>query len=55
MIFIRSVYWQHDLWHHYAARIPRPLRTALAGALVGVVGIFLPQILGTGREAMLQV
>ncbi len=55
VLFIRAIYWQHDLWHHYAARIPRPLRTALAGALVGVVGIFLPQILGTGRESMLRV
>src|SRR4051812_33641139 len=36
VIFIRAVYWQHDLWHHHAARLPRPLRTALAGAIVGV-------------------
>ncbi|MFN8452043.1 MAG: chloride channel protein [Anaerolineae bacterium] len=52
VLFIRAVYWQHDLWHHYAGRLPRPARTALAGVLVAIVGIFLPQILGTGRETM---
>ncbi len=55
VIFIRSIYWQHDLWHHYASRIPRPLMTALAGAMVAVGGIFLPQIMGTGRPSMIQV
>lgn len=52
VLFIRAVYWQHDLWHHHAAKLARPLRTALAGALVGIVAIFLPQIMGTGREVM---
>lgn len=55
VVFVRAVYWQHDLWHHHAARLSRPLRTALAGALVGVVAIFLPQIMGTGREVMSEV
>ncbi|HVU09775.1 MAG TPA: chloride channel protein [Phototrophicaceae bacterium] len=55
VIFMRTVYWQHDLWHEYAHRLPRPLRTALAGALVAVVGIFLPQILSTGRTTMMEV
>lgn len=52
--FIRSVYWQHDLWHRYI-HWPRPLRTAAAGAVVGVVGVFLPQILGPGREVMNEI
>ncbi|MEP7290899.1 MAG: chloride channel protein [Chloroflexota bacterium] len=52
VLFIRAVYWQHDFWHQHAARLSRPLRTALAGALVGVVAIFLPEIMGTGRETM---
>ena len=51
VLFIRAVYWQHDWWHHHV-HFPRPLRTALAGALVGAVGIFFPQILGPGRETM---
>jgi CIC family chloride channel protein len=55
VLFIRLVYWQHDLWHHYGAKFPRPLKTALAGALVGLVAIFVPQIMGTGREFMVEV
>jgi CIC family chloride channel protein len=51
--FIRMVYWQHDLWHHWS--IPVPIKTALAGVMVGVVGVFLPDILGTGREPMNEV
>lgn len=49
--FIRAVYWQHDLWHH-RVRVPAPVKTALAGALVGLVAIWLPDILGTGHDAM---
>ncbi len=51
VIFVRAVFWQHDLWHKHV-HLPRPARTALAGALVGMVGIFLPQIMGIGRETM---
>lgn len=54
VLFTRTVYWQHDLWHHHV-RLPRPMKTALAGALVGTVGIFLPQIMGPGRETMSEV
>jgi CIC family chloride channel protein len=50
--FIRLVYWQRDLWHRLDGRIPAPIKTALAGVLVGLAGIVLPQILGTGRETM---
>lgn len=53
-LFIRLVYWQHDWWHHHI-RLARPIRTALAGILVGVVAIFLPEIMGTGRETMAEV
>ena len=51
VIFVRTVFWQHDLWHKHV-HLPRPARTALAGAMVGVVGIFLPQIMGIGHETM---
>lgn len=54
-LFIRAVYWQHDLWHHYLERVPRPLKTALAGVLVAVVGLVFPQIFGTGREFMTEI
>ncbi|MCQ3932957.1 MAG: hypothetical protein DPW16_21105 [Chloroflexi bacterium] len=53
-LFIRWVYFQHDWWHHHV-HLPRPLRTALAGVLVGIVAIFLPEIMGTGRETMNEV
>lgn len=49
---IRAIFWQHDWWHTHLHHLSRPLRTALAGAVVGLVGVFLPQILGTGREVM---
>ncbi|MBZ0302776.1 MAG: chloride channel protein, partial [Anaerolineae bacterium] len=52
--FIRSVYWQKDVWHKHI-HWPMPIQTAVAGAVVGLVGIFMPQILGTGREVMNQV
>jgi len=53
VFFIRYVHSQHGMWHHN--RLPRPLKTALAGAMVGAVGIFLPQILGAGREVITAV
>jgi chloride channel protein, CIC family len=53
-VFIRSIYWQYDTWHKYV-HLSRPLKTALTGAAVGFVGIFLPQILGPGREVMNEV
>ncbi|MBI5929012.1 MAG: chloride channel protein [Chloroflexi bacterium] len=53
-LFIRWVYFQHDWWHHHI-HLPRPLKTALAGVLVGIVAIFLPEIMGTGRETMNEV
>jgi len=49
--FIRLMYWQRDRWDGIH-RLPLPAKTALAGAMVGVVAIFLPQIMGPGREAM---
>lgn len=53
VLFIRSVFWQEHLWHR--VRLSRPLKAALAGVLMGIIGIFLPQLLGTGREAMIEV
>ncbi len=51
VIFMHSVYWQRGVWHRMI-RLPLPLKTALAGGLVGAMGIFLPEILGGGREIM---
>lgn len=52
--YVRGVYWQHDFWGHHI-QLSRPLRTALAGVIVGLVGIALPQVLGIGREPMNEV
>lgn len=51
--FIHAVHWQHDLWHKI--RLSRPLKAAFAGVLVGMVAIFFPQIMGTGRDVMADV
>jgi CIC family chloride channel protein len=49
-IFIRVLYWQQDVWHRLT--LARPVKTALAGAIIGVAAIYLPQIMGTGRDTM---
>lgn len=54
VVFIHAVHWQHDLWHKYV-HLRRPFKAALAGVLVGMVAIFLPQIMGPGREVMAAV
>ncbi len=54
VFFIRFVHWQHDLWDHHI-HLSRPVKTAFAGALVGIVAIWLPQIMGSGRGMMASV
>src|SRR5664279_2453557 len=49
-LFIRTLYWQQDLWHHF--KLSRPLKTMFAGALVGVLALLLPQIMGTGHDTL---
>lgn len=50
VIYIRAIYAAHDVFHHL--RIPRWLKPALAGVVVGVTGIFLPQIFGVGYSTI---
>ncbi len=50
VVFMRAVNWQYNLWHHLP--LTRPVKTALAGALVGIIALFLPGIMGPGRETM---
>lgn len=52
--FIRLTYWQHDFWSGMR-RLSTPVKTALGGALVGLVGVYLPEVLGGGRETMNEV
>ncbi|MFN8527490.1 MAG: chloride channel protein [Anaerolineae bacterium] len=54
-LFIQTVFWMEEKWHHYGARVPRWARTAITGALMGAVGFYLPQVYGTGREAMTSI
>ncbi len=49
-IFIRALYWQHDLWHH--VRLPQPMKTMIAGLVIGLIAVFLPQVMGTGQDTM---
>lgn len=35
-----------------AARVPLPLRPALAGLILGLVGLWLPEVLGIGKETL---
>ncbi|MGC8856705.1 MAG: chloride channel protein [Anaerolineae bacterium] len=52
-LYIRLLYHMQDFFGGW--RIPRPLRTAAAGALVGLTGLALPQALGVGYETIGQV
>lgn len=51
---IRLVHGARDWWKHHVT-LPAPVGTALVGALVGIVGLFVPEILGTGRHVMNEV
>ena len=48
--FTRLLYLAQDWFARL--RLPRPARTALAGLLVGVTGIFLPRVFGVGYESI---
>ncbi len=53
-LFTRAVYWQHDFWHNHIS-LSRPMKTAFAGVLVGIAALFVPEIMGAGRETMAEV
>jgi CIC family chloride channel protein len=48
-LFARSLRQSKKLYG--AIAIPRPLKMALGGAIVGAIGIFLPEVWGNGFEA----
>lgn len=52
-IYISLLYKFHDLFHQWL--IPQPFKTAIAGAIVGGVGFFLPQLFGVGYETIGEV
>lgn len=45
-LYIRTLYRAQDIFHAWHA--PRWVKPVAAGLLVGIVGIFLPQVLGAG-------
>jgi CIC family chloride channel protein len=49
-LYVRLLYKLQDLYHGW--NVPRWLKPATAGLAVGVVGLFLPQIFGTGYETI---
>ena len=52
-LYIRAIYKAHDVFHELKA--PRWVKPAIAGMIVGVVGIFLPQIFGVGYSTIEQI
>ncbi|MGR3343321.1 MAG: chloride channel protein [Paracoccaceae bacterium] len=52
VLLMRAVFWADDLGTYVqkTIRLPRYLRPALAGALLGALAIFFPHIIGVGYE-----
>lgn len=51
-VFMRSVFWTDDMGTRFAeaTRLPRILRPAVAGAMLGGIAILFPHIIGVGYE-----
>jgi len=49
-LYVRFLYWFQDFFHHL--KMPTWSKPALAGIAVGIVGLFLPQILGEGYDSI---
>lgn len=50
VLYIRAIYGAQDIFH--SLRAPRWVKPVIAGALVGVAGLFLPQIFGVGYSTI---
>jgi CIC family chloride channel protein len=48
--YIRALYRAQDIFHNW--RAPRWVKPAMAGLLVGITGIFLPQVFGVGYDSI---
>ena len=51
---MRSIFWAEDFGNYLQARTgwPRWLRPAVAGALLGIIALWFPHIIGVGYETM---
>jgi CIC family chloride channel protein len=56
VVFMRSIFWADDLGNRLQRRsgIPRYLRPAVAGLLLGAIAIWFPHIIGVGYETTSQ-
>jgi chloride channel protein, CIC family len=56
VVLMRSVFWAEDVADavQRAARLPRWLRPAIAGAMLGLIAIWYPHIIGVGYEVTSQ-
>jgi CIC family chloride channel protein len=52
-LYIRTIYKAQDVFHEL--QVPRWIKPAIAGAIVGLVGIFLPQLFGVGYSTIEQI
>jgi chloride channel protein, CIC family len=50
-LYIRLLYLMQDIFHDHL-KIPRWTKPMVAGLIVGVVGIFLPQVFGVGYDTI---
>ncbi|EKE45450.1 Cl- channel, voltage gated [Oceaniovalibus guishaninsula JLT2003] len=52
VVFMRAIFWTDDLGTRWQRRlgIPRWLRPAIAGALLGLIAIWFPHVIGVGYE-----
>ncbi len=51
-LFIKTLYFSEDIFNKKLSKIPEYGRPVLGGLLFGMIGIFLPHILGTGFDTM---
>ena len=50
LVFVRTLYATEDVFDRL--QIPAPARTALGGAIVGIIGLEFPEVFGVGYEAV---
>ena len=53
VVYIRLLYGMQDILHRWA--VPRWVKPAAAGLVVGAVGLYLPQVLGVGYNTIEQI
>jgi len=51
-LFLKTLYHTDDLFQKIPYKMPGYFKTALGGLLVGIIGIWFPQVFGVGYETM---